>query len=148
MTNFSHKRLDTLLVAVHNAQPPTDADWKGYMDLCVDLERDLDGHLERARALIFTDGGVPTGTQRNQITKLLRGRSAASAVVTDNLMVRAALGLLSVINPGVKVFSTRDWKKAAEFANVAPERHLEILKVAVALGREVGDCKALRTIGL
>jgi hypothetical protein len=146
--NFAYRRLDTLVVAVHNAQPPSDPEWRGYLTLCHAVAHDVGIDIRKASAVIFTDGGVPTSAQRNQLARQLAGRTPNSAVVSESLRVRVPLAVLSMINPGVKVFSAREWRKALDFANVPAEKQLEVLKVAVALGREVGDPQVLRAIGL
>jgi hypothetical protein len=147
MAHFAHRRVGTLLVVVQDAQTPGDDEWQRYLDECrkLDLEQ---GGFANASALIFTDGGVPNGTQRVALTKLLQGRTALSAVVSESLLVRAGLSVLSMLNNGLKVFPSKEWKQAAAFARVPEAQHLDVLKVAVALGREVGDPKVLRLIGL
>jgi hypothetical protein len=148
MAHMAFKRVDFTLVVVQDAVPPTDEEWQRYLDACVQLGKDLAGDYGKASALIFTDGGAPNGKQRVAIAKLLGGRAALSAVVCDSLMIRAALGALGLINPGIKVFPSRDWVKAAAFARVPVSKHMEVLKIAVGLSHEVGDVKVLRAIGL
>jgi hypothetical protein len=69
-------------------------------------------------------------------------------MVTDALSVRAAVGLISLFNPGIKVFRSADWKLAATFAGIPEARHMEMLRIAVSLSHEVTECRVLRSIGL
>jgi hypothetical protein len=135
------------MVVVEDTQNPTNEEWQRYLDVCVEIEKDY-GSFDGVSALIFSDGGAPTSQHRVSLGKILKGRTVPSAVVSDSLVVRASLSIFQLINPGIHVYPSRDWQKAAAFAGVAPAKQLEALKVAVALGREVGDPKVLRAIGL
>jgi hypothetical protein len=148
MAHFAFKRMDTLLVLVHDGLAPSDDAWQRYLEVCAQLDRSLPASTDQARALIFTDGGVPTGPQRTALSQILKGRAAISAVVSDSMLIRSSIGLFSIINPGLKVFPSADWKKAAAFARIDEARQLDVLKVAVGLAREVGESRVLRAIGL
>jgi hypothetical protein len=146
---MAFRRLGPLVVVVHDAQPPSPEEWTRYLDVGRELDQELKGRLDLAGAVIFTDGGGPTSSQRVEFNKVILGRAVVSAIVTDSFTVRSIVGALSLFNSkGLRVFVPRDWKEAMAFARVPVERHLEILKIAVGLGREVGDPKVLRSVGL
>ena len=146
---MAFRRLGPLVVVVHDQQPPAAEEWARYLLLGRELDQDLKGHMEQVSAIIFTDGGGPTSAQRVEFNKIVLGRAVVSAIITESLAVRGIVGALSLFNSkGLRVFVPSDWKAAMEFARVPVERHLEILRAAVALGREVGDPKVLRTLGL
>ena len=147
MPNFVFQRFEKTMVVVQTSKEPGDDEWQAYCDACVEMVNDLGGY-EGTGALIFSDGGAPASRHRVQLGKILAGKTVPSAVVTDSLVVRTALGIFSLINPGIKVFPSRDWTKAAAFALVPPNKQLETLKVAVKLGRIAGDIKVLRAMGL
>jgi hypothetical protein len=148
MGNYAFKRLGNLLLAVSGSQPPLDEEWSRYLALCGQVERELGLDIGKATALIFSDGGSPTSPQRVALSRLMKGRGARTAVVTESLVQRVAMGVMGLVNPGIQVFPPRDWKKAAAFTEVAESQHLDVLKAALVLGREVGDVKVLRAIGL
>ena len=148
MANFVFDVVDTNLVVVMNTESPLPEEWNAYLEACRQLDKKLNGDFTKAAALIFTDGAAPNASQRRSMVEVLKGRPANSAVVSDNMMVRAPLGLLSIFNPAVKVFSPKEWKQAANFARIPEARHLEHLQVALKLSHQIGDLKVLRAIGL
>ena len=148
MANFVFEVVDTNLVVVMNTESPLMPEWEAYLEACRQLDRKLNGDFNKAAALIFTDGGAPNAAQRRGMVEVLKGRPANSAVVSDNMMVRGPLSILSLFNPALKVFNPKDWKQAATFARIPEARHLEHLQVALKLSRQIGDLKVLRAIGL
>ena len=117
------------------------------MALCRKAEKEAG--IGQMTGIIFTDGGGPNSTQRVEFNGLLKGREVISAIVSDSLVVRGIVSALGLFNPrGLKVFTPPEWKKALNFARVPELQHLEVMRVVVALGREVGDPKVRRTLGM
>jgi hypothetical protein len=146
---MAFRRQGPLVVVVHDNQTPSAEEWTRYLALARELDVELKGRLELAGAVIFTDGGGPSSSQRVDFNKIVLGRTVVSAIVSESLAVRGIVGALSLFNSkGLKVFVPSEWKVAMDFARIPAERHLEFLQIAVSLGREVGDPKVLRKIGL
>ncbi len=146
---MAFRHVGPIVVAVHDNQTPLADEWTQYLTLLRELDLELKGKLELASGVIFTDGGGPSSSQRVEFNKIVRGRTVVSAIVSESLAVRGIVGALSLFNPtGLKVFVPSEWRAAMEFARIPPLRHLEFLQMAVSLGREVGDTKVLKRIGL
>lgn len=148
MSNLAFRRLGPNLIVVQNTQPPLDSDWERYLAECKAMDVELGGDFGKCSAIIFTDGGSPTSPQRLKLRELLKGRDAISVIITDNLMARGAISIVSLFNKALVVFPSKDWKAAFTHARIPESRQMEFLHHAVALSREVGDCKTLRAIGL
>ena len=148
MGHMAFRRFENHLIVVSDTQTPTPEEWSNYLAACVQIDRDLGGRTGVATALIFTDGGNPDSGQRVALRKMLSGRTAAAAMVSDSLTVRTGVGFISLFNKGIKVFSSRDWQQAAAFASIRAEKHMEVLRIAVSLSHEVTECRVLRAIGL
>lgn len=146
MTHLVFERLDLLQVIVQDDEAPEPEEWRAYVDDCQHLEVALGPRWHLARAIIFTDGGLPTGPQRQALAKVLRGRPSASAIVTNNLFVRMTLGGFSIINPQLKTFSAADWHVAAQFAHVPREQHGQVLEVAKRLAQHVPSAKLVHAL--
>lgn len=88
-----------ILIAVHTADPPTDAEWAEYLAA---------GRPLLARpgmsSIAFTDGGGPNFSQRRDAQKALQGRHIPVAVVTDHAFVRFIAAALSAFNREVRIF--------------------------------------------
>ena len=112
------------------------------------VELEYSGDASVVAAVIFTDGGAPTSPQRLSLKEWLKGRDGRSAVVTENLMVRSVIGIVSLFNKAISGFGPADWKQAMTYARAPENKHLEILQGAISLSHEGGGCKVLRSIGL
>jgi hypothetical protein len=87
-----------VLMVAHNAEPPTDEEWKDFL-------RALDRHgIEGARLLVWTDGAAPNSAQRQALNDQLGGRTIPIAVLSTSTFVRGVATAISWFNPGVKVF--------------------------------------------
>ncbi len=148
MANFVFEVVENTLVVVMNNESPLMPEWEAYLEACRVLDKKLNGDFDKAAALIFTDGGAPNAQQRRGMVEVLKGRPANSAVVSDSMMVRGPLAVLSIFNPALKVFAPKEWKQAATFARVPEARQMEHLQLALKLSRQIGDLKVLRAIGL
>lgn len=146
MTHLVFERLDLLQVIVQDDEAPEPAEWRAYIDSCRGLDDELGPRWHLARAIIFTDGGLPTAPQRHALGKVLRGRPSASAIVTNNLFVRMTMGGFSIINPQLKAFSASEWHEAAQFAHVSRDQHAQVLEVARRLAQQVPSAKLVHTL--
>ena len=146
LANFVFEAIGDVLVVVQNAETPWPHEWEAYMEACRQLDVRLGGNFLQASALIFTDGGAPNSQQRNQIARLLNGRTCDCGVVTDIFKVRGQLAVLSLFNPMLKVFTSKEWRKAATFAHLSEGQHLEYLDIALKLAPAVGGVQVLNSI--
>lgn len=88
-----------IAVAVHNANPPTRAEWDEWMRLVTPIP------VDELRVLAFTDGGAPDAAQRGQFVERVKVGHPRIAVTASSAAVRAAATALSWFVKGIQVFS-------------------------------------------
>src|SRR6185369_15858282 len=93
------EELDNVLLVVHGAHPPTDAEWLNY------LLRVRRIGVTGARQLVVTDGGLPTVVQRGLLQAELGGRPMRVAIVVmGGLLVFVQVWASSVLDSHTKTF--------------------------------------------
>jgi hypothetical protein len=137
------KVIDQLFVVVYGTEDPSDAEWRGYLDL-------LKRHgIERTRQLIFTDGGEPNATQRHQLNDLLAGRALPVAVISTSPRVRATVEALSWFNGKIRAFPAGRLPDALEYLEVPASRtdliEREIRRLRSSLGLDDAGAHGMST---
>ncbi|MFT3765238.1 MAG: hypothetical protein QM820_06935 [Minicystis sp.] len=117
--SMAFDRVGPIFVLVHGTSPPSDEAWSAYLDAL----RQVD--LSRARSLVFTQGGAPSGVQRARLQEIMGGRESLGAIVTESTWVRAVGKALSLANPSLQVFSPDDLAGAC--------RHLKLSEAESAV---------------
>jgi len=103
-----------IMVVVHTAQPPSDTEWKAYIDGVASSD------LQTLRSIVFTDGGAPNSAQRKTINDVLEGRPVPGIVVSPNAMVRGVVTALAWFNPGIRAFSPDHFDDAVAYLELSP----------------------------
>ena len=98
--SMAFAEMGPMIVSVHAAQAPTDAEWDAYLQLCRKKMAQ-----ERIRTLAVTAGGAPTTKQRAAIRELLRQGPVPAAVVTDVTVVWGIVTALGWFNAGIRAFA-------------------------------------------
>ena len=94
------REVGPLVVSVLSAEPPTDDEWGGYLELCrKKMAR------ERLVVLAVTAGGGPTPEQRLAMRDLVQDVPVLTAVVTNVPTVQGIITVLGWQNPGIRTFS-------------------------------------------
>jgi hypothetical protein len=135
----------TLILSVHTAEPPTNEEWSAYIAEIEGLMTRVG--MERMRSLVFTDGGGPSFSQRQQVNQLLKGRSAPAAVVTTNAFVRGIVTALAVFNPQIKAFRPEAVGEAFRYLNISETESKIVWRTVAKLQAELG-IKAVRSTGI
>jgi hypothetical protein len=106
---------DVVMVWLHGAVDPAEADWEATMTRVRRLKAEVDGDLDRIRSLVVSDGGAPNSRQRTQLlSDILEGRTEL-ALVTGSLTnpikrgIAAAIGWL---NPHFRAFTPSQGRQA------------------------------------
>jgi hypothetical protein len=147
MANMVFKRMGMRLIAVHNAQTPLATEWTSWVELVRQMDMEAEGNLAKIRNVVFTDGGGPNAAQRVELSKILAGRTVITSVITDSLLVRGIVSTLNLFNPGgLSAFAPKDWKKGLMHAGVAEAELYDVLRIALALGHDVGDPAIFRSL--
>ncbi len=109
-----------IMVVIHTSRPPSDAEWKEYVDGVESLE------LETARSIVITDGGAPSAQQRKRLNDVLGGRQPEGVVISPSTFVRGVVTALSWFNPGLKAYPPEDFDKACQYLRLSPTEIEEI----------------------
>jgi len=133
MPNMVFSIIGNLMILVHSAHPPTDAEWDEY--LAALRARDQ----EKLRSLAFTDGGAPNTAQRKALNSILQGKTSTGAVVSPNAMVRGVVTALSWFNAKIKVFSPDEVERAFEYLGIPKPEYPLVWREIRNLRAKLGD---------
>jgi hypothetical protein len=114
-----------ILIAVHTADPPTDAEWAEFMAAA----RPIVARPAMAN-LVFTEGGGPNLLQRRAATETLQGRHVPVAVVTANAFVRFIAAALAAFNSKVRLFAPDQVEEALLHVGAGPRERKALLRSA------------------
>jgi hypothetical protein len=99
MANMAFEAHGDLIVGVHNASPPSAAEWDGWMATCQPLDP------RQVKVLVFTDGGGPNAHQRDLWNKYLDGAKPRLSVVTDSTIARGIITAMRWLNNEMRAFA-------------------------------------------
>jgi hypothetical protein len=102
-------------IAVHSASDPSNLEWKGY--LRDTLAQPTPSML---RVLVISHGGGPNGSQRKELTEMLR-KPVPTAFLSDRLLARALVNTMSWFNPTMRAFELQEDLAAFEFLELTEE---------------------------
>jgi hypothetical protein len=122
-----------LNVVYHGALAPTNLEWQRYVTEAMVTSR----AREDTRVVVLSRGGSPDGHQRQTLEAALRGRPSPVALLTDRVLVRAAISAMSLFNPSMKAFATTAFKEAGDFLGLTLEERERAAKLLVELEIEV-----------
>ena len=114
MTEMAFATVGNVIVALHTANPPSEAEWAAYIAAVKTVD------LREIRAIAFTDGGAPNSAQRKALNEALKNRACPGVVVSASTMVRSVVTALSWFNPLVKAFSPDRAADAYRYLNLTP----------------------------
>lgn len=130
--SFVARRLDDVIVYVHDERSPTDEEWEQALS-----------HYREApdptlvRALVLTAGGAPNAKQRSRLNQVA-GTSCAIAVLTPSPIARAAGVAVAWFNPRVRIFGRSEVEEALDHLAVSSERRPVLRRLLAELERELG----------
>lgn len=136
---MAYSLCQTVFVAVHTKDNPSDEEWSGY----VDFGRK---HMGRyTSSLVVSEGGGPNATQRGAMNDLLEANhfKGKVSVVTLNRLVRGIVTAISWFNPNIKAFTTVQIVPALEYLEVPKSQHDRLLAEIKRLRETVGISSAV-----
>jgi hypothetical protein len=117
---------DGLLIMAHTKQKPDAATWTA---MCRTFAAGA-GTAGELRCIVFTDGGGPTGAQREEMAGITRGMKYRACVVSGAPVVRFIVSSLAFINPSIKSFLPSEWQRGLDHLGFRPA---ELSKVEQAV---------------
>jgi hypothetical protein len=116
-------------VVLHPNVTPSDQEWQKYLDAAGEIARSG----EPMPTLVFTDGGAPTGDQREPLVAIFKDLDAPVAVVSDVAAIRFIASSMAFMGLKIKGFSSQSWRTAFQHFKSTPERKIECERRLVEL---------------
>src|SRR5262245_41085403 len=127
------KYIEGVLVAVHTADPPSDEDWREYVEYSRSTLP-----VSCNRTLAVTRGGGPDAKQRKMAQEVLANRPKMRvSIVTDSTLVRGIVTALSWFNPDAKAFSQKDLRDALKYLDIEGAAAAKISLEVARMQREL-----------
>ena len=122
------------MILVHTKEPPSDDEWKAYIQDAATLRDRIKGFL------VISEGGGPNTLQRGELNELMEveKRGQKTAVVTVNRIARGIVTAMGWFNPGIKAFSTINVQAALEYLGVPANEYDDHLVDLKKLKAELG----------
>jgi hypothetical protein len=126
MKNMAAEIIGDVVLVLHNSESPDDNAWGAYIQQCMEAGRIANGDYRRIKNLVFTDGGGPNATQRQQsidaLQKFTGVKESKVAVVTNSMIARGIITVASWMNMTVKAFSPEKAEDAGRFLGIPAEQ--------------------------
>lgn len=122
-----------IMVVIHTSQPPSDAEWKEYVEGVASLD------LSTARSIVITDGGAPSAHQRKVLNDVIGGRQPPGVVISPSTFVRGVVTALSWFNPGLKAFAPEDFDNACKYLELSGSEIEEVWLTVDRLVEQLGN---------
>ncbi len=103
MPNQIARRYQDLVILRENAENPSDAEWDEFLRLIA-----AGDGVWNVKVLVVTDGGEPSGEQRQRLKSVLGDSNVRAAIVTDSIKTRLVVSSLAFITSRIKSFSKRE----------------------------------------
>jgi hypothetical protein len=128
---FLFGKVGRIVVVVHSALEPSDAEWSHYL-----------GHLREqphsAVLFVYSVGGGPNARQRHSLSEHTVGRVLPIVVVTPSRLTRAIGIAVSWFNPHMQVFSPDYLPDAFVYLRLGTREAAEVVHCARLLASELG----------
>jgi hypothetical protein len=127
---------DTLLLMAHTKKTPEDASWSA---VCRSLA-DTINEKGAIRTLVFTDGGGPSSSQRQEMANLVHPTKYRAAVFSTAPSVRFIVTSLTFINPMIRSFAPNEWQRGLEHLGATgPAEQMRVEQAVQRFAKRIGD---------
>jgi hypothetical protein len=135
------RRFDRVVLAVHDAAPPTDDEWLRWIALCLERKG------AELRVMVESLGGGPSPKQRKELADLLSGEDLRSAILTDSIVTRGVVTAISWLNISLRAFELDQHQAAANYLGLSQAELSEALATFRTLRKacSVGELKRRST---
>ena len=129
-----HRVRGSLVIFVNLDRTPSVSEWNHHFD---DLEASANAH-GHVRILVAPGTGAPTPVQRQRIVELYKRHRVRAATLSDNLVVRGVMTVLSWFNVQVCCFDQSRADEAFRFLEMTPDEVSWARDALPAMRRELG----------
>lgn len=120
MHTMSFEYIEGVMVVIHTATNPSDAEWERYV---LEMERaTLEGVM--TALVVFTPGAGPNAKQRNLVASMWQrvGQNPPTVIITPSSLVRAVITALNYFLPNrIEAFRPSKVPQALASLNLPPE---------------------------
>lgn len=128
--NMAYQALEDAVVVVHGTHAPSQHEWDAWLEAFSQLVV-----VHRRPIYLVSGGGGPDGLQRAEMNRLATWKPRM-AVLTESTLARAIAGALAGgARLEVRCFLPDERHEAVRYLGLAPERVLELNRVAWQLER-------------
>jgi hypothetical protein len=129
------ERVGDILILVHGAEAPSDAEWQSYVSAAhLGLHNDppLTGFL------VTTPGGAPSSGQRKVMLDTASAKPIPTCVCTDSRLVRGVVTAVSRVYPArMHALRLQDVERALKLLGVPEALQAEAVKAVTRLQNEL-----------
>jgi hypothetical protein len=127
------KTVGSVLVLRESKDTPSDEEWDGFLAALTGLRK----RVSELRALVVTDGGGPSSSQRTRIKDALAGAAIRSAVVSDSIKIRFIASAIMLISKNHASYTTKELYRAYDHLGLSPEERPVVAEALRQLEREL-----------
>jgi regulator of extracellular matrix RemA (YlzA/DUF370 family) len=122
-----------MMVAVHDAAPPTDDEWARWVALVGEPA------APELRLLVETTGqGGPNAKQRKLLADATKGLDVRCSILSDSMAVRGVITALAWLGLAQRAFVPGDHRGAADYLGLSPKEHAQVIEALPRLRRSCG----------
>jgi regulator of extracellular matrix RemA (YlzA/DUF370 family) len=126
-------RVGRMMVAVHDAAPPSDEEWARWVALVNDPAS------PELRLLVETTGqGGPNAKQRKALADATHGLDVRAAILSDSMAVRGVITALAWLGLAQRAFLPGDHRGAADYLGLSAQEGGKLLEALPNLRRSAG----------
>jgi regulator of extracellular matrix RemA (YlzA/DUF370 family) len=126
-------RQGRVMVAVHDATPPTEAEWERWVALVREPAAPV------LRLLIETTGqGGPNAKQRKALADATQGLDVRCAILSDSMAVRGVVTALAWLGLAQKAFQPLDHRAAGDYLDLTAAEYRQVLDALPSMRRTCG----------
>ena len=117
-----------IVISLHRYEAPTAQEWSEYIQALTVAMVALKGNKLGIRGLSISDGGGPTGKQRDELNTFMSqftGGRGTVAIVTANPFVRTIIKALSWFNPQARGFAPDELAEAIDYLGLTAMQRSE-----------------------
>ena len=141
MKNAAYRLVHEVIIAVHNARDPRREEWDVYLDMVSSLKIAFNGDCARFRQIIFTDGGIPSSSQRKaliDIAKDLENHGKVKvALVSRSAVARGVITAFRWLGFPMLSCAPDELDRACAFLGLTPAQARDICDATLELCAEV-----------
>lgn len=129
-----------LIISCTGARPVGDSEWNLYLNV---LGSHLDGSSE-LKALVISDGAVPSQAQRTRLFAATKQHSPLVAVVTESTAVHFVLSVMALVHRDLRSFIPGQIGAALKYLGIPQQEHERVRGIVARLrvDLENPDCYA------